>query len=146
MSTSLATDEEPLKVLFVDDEVLEFRIHKKRITETDGLSIDLDFAQTIEAAVEKVKANSYQLIFMDNRLFPNNDFRETVPALRSAGYVGPVGVVSNDITEPYFQQFPDYGVDFRIGKDEIDAQSIRHIVEEYVFNDIPEEWNEDLNT
>jgi DNA-binding NarL/FixJ family response regulator len=72
-------------------------------------------------------------------------FRQTVPKLRASGYTGPIGVVSMDVSDTYFQQFQDYGVDFRIGKDEIDVETLQHIIREYVRYDMPDFWKDDYN-
>ena len=40
--------------------------------------------------------------------------------------------------------FQDFGVDFRIGKDEIDYHALRHIISEYVKYEVPDAWREDL--
>jgi hypothetical protein len=68
-----------------------------------------------------------------------------VPKLRASGYTGPIGVVSMDVSDTYFQQFQDYGVDFRLGKDEIDVETLQHIIREYVTYDVPDFWKDDYS-
>jgi DNA-binding NarL/FixJ family response regulator len=143
--TTDAVPEEAVRVLFVDDEFVEFRSLKKKIANLAELAIDVEYSQSIGDAIEKVKASQFDLILLDNRLMPNADFRQTVPELRGIGYTGPIGVVSTDITDGYFQQFPEYGVDFRIGKDEIDARTLQYIIREYVNYDVPDFWKDDYN-
>ena len=133
---------EMLSILLVDDEFLELKVLELKLASSPGYKMVLDYASNIGDAVEKTKQYDYDLILIDNRLLPNNDFRETVPQLRQVGFTGPIGVVSSDISGPYFQQFEEYGVDFRIGKDEIDYQSIRHIIGEYVNSRLPDGWDE----
>ncbi|MGV3550572.1 response regulator [Rhizobium sp.] len=133
-----------VKILMVDDEILEFKVLQQKMKSSPDYTIDADFAQSIDEAVELAKANTYGMILVDNRLLPNNDFRETVPRLREIGYTGPIGVISSDISDAYFQQFEEFGVDFRIGKDEIDYQALRHILSEYVDYHVPDAWREDL--
>ena len=70
-----------------------------------------------------------------HRLQPQADFRETVPALRQNGYIGPIGVISSSISDAYFQKIDDYGVDFRIDKAELDPTAIEFILQEYVKRD-----------
>jgi DNA-binding NarL/FixJ family response regulator len=140
--TESATDR--IRILMVDDEILEFKVLQQKMKASPDFVIDADFAQSIGEAVELAKAVDYRLILVDNRLLPNNDFRETVPRLREIGYTGPIGVISSDISDAYFQQFEEFGVDFRIGKDEIDYPTLRHIIGEYVNYQIPEAWREDL--
>ncbi|WP_454848158.1 response regulator [Rhizobium binxianense] len=134
-----------IRVLFVDDEFIEFRSLKKKIADLTEPALDVEYAQSLGEAVDKIRASRFDLILLDNRLLPNADFRETVPALRGIGYTGPIGVVSTDISGGYFQEFPDYGVDFRIGKDEIDGQALQHIIREYVTYDVPDFWKDDYS-
>ncbi|QFY59042.1 response regulator transcription factor [Rhizobium grahamii] len=135
-----------VNVLFVDDEFIEFRSLKKKIADQTEPQINLDYAQSVDDALTKLGDVKFDLILLDNRLLPNSDFRESVPKLRGSGYTGPIGVVSTDVSDSYFQQFPDYGVDFRVGKDEIDADTLQHIIREYVDYDVPEFWKDDYNS
>lgn len=133
-----------VRILMVDDELLEFKVLQQKMKLSPDYIIDADFAQSIDEAVDRAKETAYEMILVDNRLLPNNDFRETVPRLREIGYTGPIGVISSDISDAYFQQFQDFGVDFRIGKDEIDYHALRHIISEYVAYTVPDAWREDL--
>ncbi|OCJ17643.1 hypothetical protein A6U87_01525 [Rhizobium sp. AC44/96] len=134
-----------VKVLFVDDEFIEFRSLKKTVADLSEPQVDMDYAQSITDALSKLADTRFDLILLDNRLLPNADFRETVPKLRGSGYTGPIGVVSMDVSDEYFQQFQDYGVDFRIGKDEIDADTVQYIIREYVDYRVPDIWKDDYN-
>jgi DNA-binding NarL/FixJ family response regulator len=134
-----------VKVLFVDDEFIEFRSLKKKIADLSEPRVEMEYSQSIGDALDKIKSARFDLILLDNRLLPNADFRETVPELRGIGYTGPIGVVSTDISGNYFQEFLDYGVDFRIGKDEIDIQTLQHIIREYVTYDVPDFWKDDYS-
>ena len=144
MAQALEDAMDRIRILMVDDEILEFKVLQQKMKSSPDYTIDADFAQSIEEAVERAKEVSYGMILVDNRLLPNNDFRETVPRLREIGYIGPIGVISSDISDAYFQQFQEFGVDFRIGKDEIDYQALRHILSEYVDYQVPDAWREDL--
>ena len=140
-----ATRKGQVKVLFVDDEFIEFRALKKKIADLSEPVVELEYSQSIGDALEKVRAARFDLILLDNRLMPNADFRDTVPELRGIGYTGPIGVVSTDISGGYFQEFPNYGVDFRIGKDEIDVQALQNIIREYVTYAVPDFWKADYS-
>ena len=72
------------------------------------------------------------MVLLDNRLQPQLDFRETVPAIRHHGYIGPIGVISASLADPYFQDIEEYGADFRIDKTEIDPTAIDFILREYL--------------
>lgn len=124
-------------ILLVDDDPAENVILSALMRKVTTFAIKLDYAETVEAALDFIRASGVQLdmILMDNRLQPQADFRETVPELRRNGYIGPIGVISSSISDAYFQKIDDYGVDFRIDKAELDPTAIEFILQEYVKRD-----------
>ena len=132
-----------LRVLLIDDDPVEHVLLKRTLKTVKDTGIELDYVGDIGGAVDIVKSGGIDMIFLDNRLVPNNDFRETAPQLRKAGFIGPIGIISSDISARYFEQFRDYGVDFRIGKDEIDGSAISFIVAEYTRDQLSETCSED---
>ncbi|WP_322989842.1 MULTISPECIES: response regulator [unclassified Hoeflea] len=138
------SEKSELVVLLVDDDPVEHTILKRKLASMDRASIRLEYVSNISAAVDRVKRAGIDLVFLDNRLAPNNDFRETAPQLRHAGFVGPIGIISSDISGAYFREFPEYGVDFRIGKDEIDGAAISFILSEYTRDQLSETCAEDF--
>ena len=132
-----------IRILLVDDDPAEHILLKRKLKSAEDSSIDLDYVSDIGSAVDVVKAGGIDMIFLDNRLVPNNDFRETAPQLRGAGFIGPIGIISSDISGRYFEQFRDYGVDFKIGKDEIDGTVINFIINEYTQDQLSETCSED---
>lgn len=133
-----------VKILLVDDDPDEYRLIKRLVNQIEGIIVKLEYVDGIVSALNHLESNTMDIVLLDNRLVPNNDFRETAPQLRKAGYVGPIGVISSDLNGSYFQEFPEYGVDFRIGKDEIDAAAITFIITEYTQSKPPDECSEDL--
>ena len=132
-----------IRILLVDDDPAEHILLKRKLKSAEDSSIDLDCVSDIGSAVDVVKAGGIDMIFLDNRLVPNNDFRETAPQLRGAGFIGPIGIISSDISGRYFEQFRDFGVDFKIGKDEIDGTVINFIIKEYTQDQLSETCSED---
>ena len=128
----------PVHILLVDDDPAENVILSALMRKVTSYAITLDYVETVEAALEFIRASGVRLdmILMDNRLQPQADFRETVPELRRAGYIGPIGVISSSISDAYFQKIDDYGVDFRIDKAELDPTAIEFILREYVGRDV----------
>ncbi|OLP55143.1 hypothetical protein BJF92_17280 [Rhizobium rhizosphaerae] len=119
-------------ILLVDDDPAEKLIIGNVLRKVQNIAIDLHYCQTIEEALDYVQSGApVSLILMDNRLQPQADFRETVPVLRQKGYIGPVGVISASLSDPYFQTFEDYGADFRIDKAELDPTAVEFILREY---------------
>ena len=140
---STRRDDKQLKVLLIDDDPAEHILLQRKLQKAEETSIELDYVADIGSAVDIVKAGGVDMVFLDNRLVPNNDFRETAPLLRQAGFVGPIGIISSDISGKYFEDFRDYGVDFKIGKDEIDASVIAFVVTEYTRDQLSETCSED---
>ncbi len=132
-----------LRILLIDDDPAEHILLKRKLKTAKDSRIDLDYVGDIAAAVDIVKTGDVDMVFLDNRLVPNNDFRETAPLLRNAGFIGPIGIISSDISGRYFEEFRDYGVDFKIGKDEIDGTVINFIVSEYTRDQLSETCSED---
>ena len=124
-------------ILLVDDDPTENVILSALVRKVASYAITLHYVETVDGALDFIRSSGVRLdmILMDNRLQPQADFRETVPELRRAGYIGPVGVISSSISDAYFQKIADYGVDFRIVKAELDPTAIEFILQEYVQRD-----------
>lgn len=140
---STRQDDRQLRVLLIDDDPAEHILLQRKLQKSDETTIELDYVADIGSAVDIVKAGGVDMVFLDNRLVPNNDFRETAPLLRQAGFIGPIGIISSDISGKYFDEFRDFGVDFKIGKDEIDASVIAFVVTEYTRDQLSETCSED---
>lgn len=131
-------------ILLIDDDPIEYTIWKRKLESFERPELRLEHVADIEAAIHRVTEGGVDLIFLDNRLSPAQDFRDTAPKLRKAGYTGPIGIISSDISGAYFREFREFGVDFRVGKDEIDANMIAFIIAEYTRNQLSEVCAEDL--
>lgn len=123
-----------VNILLVDDDPAENVILSALMRKVTSYAITLHYVETVDGALNFIRSSGVALdmILMDNRLQPQADFRETVPELRRAGYIGPVGVISSSISDAYFQKIEDYGVDFRIDKAELDPTAIEFLLREYV--------------
>jgi len=133
-----------VNVLLVDDEPDAYLVLNLTMKKVTSPLINLDYVCDIGSAVDRVKEDHIDIVLLDNRLLPNNDFRETAPQLRRAGYLGPIGIVSSDISGSYFDEFQEFGVDFRIGKDEIDGAAISFIISEYTKDQLSAECADDF--
>ena len=132
-----------IDVLLVDDDPTEFEIIKYKLDNMDSHNVSIDYVSSLDDALELIAKKKYSIILMDNMLLPHSDFRQTVPEIRKAKYIGPIGIISSDISGQYFQSFSEYGADFRMAKQEIDARSLRYIFAEYTKdNSVPfdEAW------
>jgi CheY-like chemotaxis protein len=124
---------EPIHILLVDDDPAENLIMRGLMKRVSSAEIHLHYCETIEAALDFITSGKrVSMVLMDNRLQPQADFRETVPAMRQQGFIGPIGVISSSLADPYFQKFEEYGADFRIDKAELDPTAIEFILREYL--------------
>ncbi|MBB5533941.1 response regulator [Rhizobium giardinii] len=124
---------EPIHILLVDDDPAENLIMRGLMKRVSSAEIHLHYCETIEAALDFITSGKLvSMVLMDNRLQPQADFRETVPAMRQQGFIGPIGVISSSLADPYFQKFEEYGADFRIDKAELDPTAIEFILREYL--------------
>ena len=128
---SIDTKSTKIKLLFVDDDPVEFEIMASLCRETVNHKIDLVCKQTVEEACDVLGAQEIDMILLDNQLLFEDDYRKSAPKLRAQGYTGPIGIVSTNIRGDYFNEFEAYGADFRIGKDELDRATIFHIINEF---------------
>lgn len=129
---------ETVHILLIDDDPAENLILRGLMKKVSSFRIDLHYCETIGDALGYIDAGkTVHLVLIDNRLQPQSDFRENVPALRKQGFIGPVGVISASLQDPYFQRFEEYGADFRIDKSELDPVAIEFIIREYVSNAPP---------
>ncbi|MBW9063751.1 response regulator [Rhizobium herbae] len=124
---------EPIHILLVDDDPAENLIMRGLMKRVSSAEIHLHYCETIEAALDFITSGKrVSMVLMDNRLQPQADFRETVPAMRKQGFIGPIGVISSSLADPYFEKFEEYGADFRIDKAELDPTAIEFILREYL--------------
>jgi CheY-like chemotaxis protein len=137
------TDTGIITFLFIDDDRVEQELMKAKFKTTTREDIELVCVPTVELALEVINNSPVAIILLDNRLGPVTDFRETLPQLRSARFTGPIGVVSNNIRDEQIQSFEDFGADFRIAKEEIDANTIHFLLSEYTRKLLPEKCNND---
>lgn len=127
-----------IDVLLIDDDPTEFEIIQYNLGKIDTHDVSVDYVATLEDAVARIGERPYDIILLDNMLLPHNDFRQTVPVIRKAHYIGPIGIISSDISGGYFQSFGEFGADFRMSKQEIDARSLRYIFNEFTRdNSVP---------
>jgi response regulator of citrate/malate metabolism len=122
-----------INILLVDDDGAEEIIMRSLMRRVSNYNIVLHYCDSIEAAQQFVsKYKNTALVLMDNMLYEGGDFRDNVPLMRQNGFIGPIGVISSSVDDPYFQSIEEYGADFRIDKAEFDPTAIEFIIREYL--------------
>lgn len=129
--TSEMMEGQEIQILFVDDNPDEFILMEWLCSRASSYQTKLTCVPGIEEACEVIEKQTIDIILLDNKLHKNEDFRTSVPVLRSKSFVGPIGIVSSSIEPEYFQEFEHYGADFRIGKNELDRNALGFIIDEF---------------
>ncbi len=131
MGDGVDEQQKRIGVLLIDDDPTEYEIIQYKLKKVESHDVAVDFVSTLDDGLQKLAERSYDIILIDNMLPPHNDFRQTVPLIRKARYIGPIGIISSDISSNYFQSFSEFGADFRMSKQEVDARSLRYIFNEF---------------
>jgi DNA-binding response OmpR family regulator len=124
-------EQRAIDVLLIDDDPTEYEIIRYNLDKIEGCEVKVDYVSNLEDALGRIGASAYDMILIDNMLPPHKDFRQTVPSIRRTSYIGPIGIISSDISGSYFQAFSEFGADFRMSKQEVDARSLRYIFNEF---------------
>ncbi|HEY4181143.1 MAG TPA: ATP-binding protein [Kofleriaceae bacterium] len=102
------TEERQLRLLMIDDDRID-RLAIRRAIEQSGLSAVLDEVESGEEALEKVKANRYDCLLLDNDL-PRMSGIDVTIMLRDAGDMTPIVFVTGQQDEELLQRAVDAGV------------------------------------
>lgn len=122
-----------IHILLIDDDPAEDIILRALMAKVVNYKIEMHYCSNMDDAVARMgKTPAINMVLLDNKLGPGEDFRESVPRLRRCGFIGPIGVISSSLVDPYFQSFEDYGADFRIDKAEFDPTAVEFIIREYL--------------
>ncbi len=117
-------------VLIVDDSEMQLRLFEAYASTLTKASYKP--AQALEAAVEQLDDGAPDLILLDNRLHPYDDFRQTVPRIRDAGYSGKIVVMSSEINHPMFLEAAEFDVADVVDKSEFNSRSFAGVIGRYL--------------
>ena len=70
-----------ISVLLVDDDHISFKLLDAFLTARFSSAFRCVHAATLEAATERLKRESFDVVFLDNRLHCGRDVRHTMPLL-----------------------------------------------------------------
>lgn len=94
--------------LFIDDDEMMHELIRYYVTGTD--QIETTHALSLEQALECLNGGMPNLIMLDNRLQPHENYLTTAAAIRGAGFAGSLVVMSSDTSHPVFSKFANVGV------------------------------------
>lgn len=108
-----------ISVLLIDDDDFQHVILNHMLKSCFGDGYTLESASNLEDALSLLGDNRFDAIFLDNRLVPFKDFRETFPKISAVANGTPTYVISSHIEEPCFQEAAHFGVSKVIDKFEL---------------------------
>lgn len=99
-----------LKALLIDDDPVEREILKAHLKRRYGSAFELVFSTSIDDAVGQLRAGSFDIIILDNRVPPYDRYRDSVPEIQDIAGDAVVYVISASTDNPIFENAPEYGV------------------------------------
>ena len=106
----------PKKYLLVDDNENQHELFKCYAMTV--VHAEFHYANGIQQAAEKIATEEIDVVLLDNRLHPYEDYRETIPLIREAGFEGKVILISSDVNHPIFRDAEEYTISSCIDKSE----------------------------
>lgn len=98
------------RVMLIDDDPNERKLFEFYLIKRFGADFELHYAPGTKEAVEFLQKTSVDAVFLDNRLRPHRDFRDTLPSLSALVGDTPIYLISASIDEPCFREHGNYGV------------------------------------
>jgi DNA-binding NarL/FixJ family response regulator len=111
-------------ILIVEDKVFEADRLNGTLNIVFNRKAEIRRATTLTSALDAVIAKKPDIIFLDDKLPPNDNASQTIPFLRRCGYEGPIVVVSSVLTRPRRAMLIAAGAIEAIHKDDLDGMAI----------------------
>ena len=121
-----------INLLVIDDDQTEKRLFEIYTLDINDLDVNCSFANSFEASIPKLIDPVPDIVFLDNRIGRMENYTQTMPELRAAGYEGPVIVMSASLYDEVFERFRDFGVCQCIDKLDISAATLQELLKHYV--------------
>ncbi len=119
------------RILVVDDDEQQIRLFSIFLELSGSPDVSLAKAMTIDEAIEQIQANMPAIVFLDNRMPPHSDFRQSLDLIREAGFAGPVIIHSASVDEPVLHNATSFGVASVVDKRVIRSNTLKALIETY---------------
>lgn len=117
-------------VLIVDDDRMQIELMSVFLMQL-GLDLRIRHALTIDEAANSISDELPDIVFLDNHMPPELDFRNGFELLRGAGYLGPIIVNSVSIDEPVLRDAGTFGVTRVVDKFDLRDKLLRELIATY---------------
>jgi len=108
-----------ISILLIDDDNFQHVIFDHILKSCIGDGYALECTSSLESALAVLEATRFDAIFLDNRLTPFKDFRETFPGISAVAGGAVTYLISSEIEDPCFREAADYGIAKVIDKFEL---------------------------
>jgi CheY-like chemotaxis protein len=108
-------------ILLIDDEGIDAERLTATLRVVFGYETAIRWASTLAEGVDRVGEKRPCLVFLNDMLQPSADALRAIPLLRSAGFAGPIIVVSGQVTHWRRSGLLAEGASDVIHKDDIDS-------------------------
>lgn len=108
-----------ISILLVDDDDFQHVILDHILQGCLQTGYALDGAKSLDAALDILADKRFDAIFLDNRLTPYKDFRETFPRIRAIAEGTATYLISSHIEDPCFHEAKSLGITKVIDKFEL---------------------------
>lgn len=108
-------------ILIVEDEAMDADRLKATLRVMFGYDLVLRRAATLAKALDSIIEHKPDLVFLDDMLKPSDTASVSIPFLRRAEYVGPIVLVSGQVTKSRRTELLAAGATDVIHKDDVDS-------------------------
>ena len=118
------------RVLIIDDDRMQIELTVVFLMRL-RFDIDVKGVLTLDDAVSSVLDMPPDMVFLDNHMPPDLDFRNAYQVLRSAGYTGPVIVNSVTLDDPVLDGAVAFGASRVVDKFELREELLGELISTY---------------
>ena len=116
------------KFLIIDDCRSDAAVLRGVLHSWLGYDIDVQVEASMGTAMDRLKCELPNVIFLDHLLPPQNDSAKVFPYLRAVGYEGPIVVISGMVSQPKRRELVKAGAFDVLHKDDMNSMSVGEIL------------------
>lgn len=110
-----------LHILLIDDDPIEHRIFRKFLESGQNSPANLSCCSDINTATARLKENSFDYVFLDDRLSPFTSLLETLPLIQEYIQEAKIIAISSSLDSPHLTSAEKTGVARIIDKNDLKA-------------------------
>jgi DNA-binding NarL/FixJ family response regulator len=129
LASSRARHGLPVEILIIDDEALDAERLTATLRVVFGYQVPIRWACSLGDAIDSLADSPPSITFLDDILKPSADAFLSIPALRRAGYDGPIIIVSGAVTQSRRTRLLAEGATDVIHKDDVDSVRVAEAVD-----------------